>query len=711
MDIAGVVKRRNIPFYLDEKAFYAFVSRVTQGKYTDKISVTQKQSESGFDEYLLIAKDGKIQITATSGTSAGSALNAYLKKYCRYYYGILTQSGTLPDTPPDTTEPLTETSVFHYRYAFNYCTFGYTYAFNDWNAWERVTDYLILSGYNLVLNPIGNECVWLELLQKFGYTREEAKNYISAPNYLPWQWMMNISAFESEYPDSWFDEQKEISRKFNAKLKSFGMGALMPGYCGAVPDDFASRYPNENILNQGFWEDFVRPAILLPDSVLFDKVAREYYALQKSILHSQDMHYYSTDPFHEGGNKGNADLKVYAKAVLSAMKYGDENAVWAFQGWQRNPDRTILSALDKADTLVMNLHADVSPDGGDDFASNAHIYCLVNNFGGEQAMRGSAEKTYYLAHKMAKDSTSACVGIGTIPEGVECDELLFDLIGDVGICTTPKVKDEFLSEYVSARYGVVTDELVKAYKVLFEEIYTRDIVEYPHESGLIACPSPTVSRACFWAGKTELAENEKMNEKLVPVLETLLKYFDECKTRESYVTDLVAIARQLIGNVSWRYIYGLNDAFTAKNKQDFAENSKKLLELFEFQEAVVDCDKNLNLQLYLDKAIKRGHTEAEKVWLSRVAKRLITLWSRYGSRGLHDYAPREYGDMLRYFYKPRWEKYVRVLSQAIEKDEPFEMYPFYEDEYAFVVKYEEYSRDISKDVYTAIVNALNVVKA
>lgn len=100
-------------------------------------------------------KDGIIEIYATSGTSAGSAFNAYLRKYCNYYFGFLTESGTLPDILPDTVEDLSERSVFHYRYAFNYCTFGYSYAFNTWQDWERITDYLILSGYNLVLNPIG----------------------------------------------------------------------------------------------------------------------------------------------------------------------------------------------------------------------------------------------------------------------------------------------------------------------------------------------------------------------------------------------------------------------------------------------------------------------------------------------------------------------------------------------------------------------------
>ena len=56
------VKRKNIPFYCDEKEFVKFVDRVTQGKYGKFIRFIKKESESGFDEYRLHCKDGIIEI-------------------------------------------------------------------------------------------------------------------------------------------------------------------------------------------------------------------------------------------------------------------------------------------------------------------------------------------------------------------------------------------------------------------------------------------------------------------------------------------------------------------------------------------------------------------------------------------------------------------------------------------------------------------------
>ena len=699
----GNIKQRNIPFDADEKAFISFVDRVTDGKYGKFVHFTKIESESGFDEYRLRCVDGLIEIFATSGNAGGSALNAYLKKYCHYYIGLLTKSGTLPSLPPETQEDMVETSVFEYRYAFNYCTFGYSYAFNTWEDWEKITDYLILSGYNLVLNPIGNECVWLELLQKFGYTRDEAKKYISAPNYLPWQWMMNLSAFQSEYPDSWFEEQREISRKFNAKLKAFGMSALMPGYCGAVPDDFNLKYPNAKILAQGLWGGFVRPAILLPQNELFEEIATTYYQLQDELLDAEDMHYYSTDPFHEGGQKNGVNMTAYANAVLQAMRKLDKDAVWTMQGWNGNPDRELLSSLKKEDVLIMNLHADISPDGGDDFLGYSHIYCVVNNFGGEQAMRGSAQKTYELPHKMAQDNNSACVGIGTIPEGVECDEVLFDILSEVSIRKELRSQEEFLQEYIHARYGFVCDELVGVYKTLFEKVYTADIVDYPHESGLMACPSLETNRVCFWAGPSALEDNTYLTD----MAKVLLKYSKNCKHSQGYKKDLIATVRQYIANESWRYIYALNDAIKNKDVKRLDENADELMKLFALQEQIVDCDEDLSLQKYLDKAMSRGRTQQEKVWLSRSAKLLITFWGDFKEAwSLHDYSPREYGDMLRDFYKPRWVKYIQDAKIAIANGEEVKPYNRYENDVAFLDEMKNYSLRVNNDFVSVVESVL-----
>lgn len=704
---AGEIKRRNIPFRLEEEAFLALVSRVTDGKYRDRVRIRQSESESGFDEYRCKAEENVLTIFATSGVAGAVAFNQYLQKYCGYYYGILTRSGTLPDRLPDTKGEICEKSVFHYRYAFNYCTFGYSYAFNDWRDWERVTDYLILSGYNLVLNPIGNECVWVKLLQEYGYSLSEALSYISAPNYLPWQWMMNLSAFESCISPEWLNEQQDIARKFNAKLKAFGMSAVMPGYCGAVPDDFDKGQKDVKVILQGKWAGFCRPSILSHENKLFASFAVRYYQLQRELLDSGEMHYYSADPFHEGGEKSGIDLKEYARSVYAAMRAADEKAVWVFQGWQSNPDRTLLSALPKEDVLILNLHGDCEPDGGDDFLGYPHIYCVVNNFGGEYAMRGSAVRTYLVPHSMAKSEESSCVGIGSMPEGVECDEILFDIISEVSVKENLAPVHEFLSEYAYARYGVAHSDLTEAQEIAFEKVYTEDSVCYCHESGLMAYPTPEVNRVCYWAG----AAAEEDNSHLARMASLLLNHWEECKTRESYCTDVVAICRQLTANESWKHIYALNRARKSGEEESFRRHAAALLNMFSLQEALVDCDEKLSLRNYLEKARRRGKNEREKIAFERNAKRLITLWSKsVEGATLHDYSPREYGDMLRLFYKPRWVVYVENAIREM-RGEPVKPYDRYAVETEFIERKTPVGGKKIGDLYRAARNILDAYES
>ena len=44
---------------------------------------------------------------------------------------------------------------YDYRYIFNYCTYGYTMPWWDWEKWERMIDYMAMKGINMPLSIIG----------------------------------------------------------------------------------------------------------------------------------------------------------------------------------------------------------------------------------------------------------------------------------------------------------------------------------------------------------------------------------------------------------------------------------------------------------------------------------------------------------------------------------------------------------------------------
>ena len=163
------------------------------------------------------------------------------------------------------------------------------------------------------------------------------------------------------------------------------------------------------------------------------------------------------------------------------------------------------------------------------------------------------------------------------------------------------------------------------------------------------------------------------------------------------------MSRQYLANESWKYIENMRTAFTARDGKRFQETARRFLELFFLQEKIVDCDRDLNLQRYLQKAVRRGCTNVQKESFYRNAKRLITLWAdnREGFQ-LFDYAAREYGDMLRFFYQPRWKRYLKELYERLERGEELIEYDSLSDAVSFINSSQEYSDAVSSELCEAV---------
>ena len=147
------IKRKNMPKTASVDAVYGLIERVAGKSYADSI-ILGLTEDDGFDSYEIENKDGKVSITASSVAGLSAGFNAYLKEVCGYSVGALSVSGALPENPPLVKEKISRKSKFLYRYFYNYCTFSYTYAFDDWSDWEKTLDYIALSGYNLVLKKL-----------------------------------------------------------------------------------------------------------------------------------------------------------------------------------------------------------------------------------------------------------------------------------------------------------------------------------------------------------------------------------------------------------------------------------------------------------------------------------------------------------------------------------------------------------------------------
>ncbi len=655
-------KNANYPKGINIEAVYGLIERVFGKAYVERFVIEQRLSD-GFDCYRLedVTVDGKpkIRLSASSGTAAAAPLRWYLQERCDSYIGPLTRRLNLPTEPPKIGEPIQNESPFLYRYFLNYCTFSYSLAFWTWKEWEPFLDWLLLSGYNLVLNTVGNEQVWSNALVRMGYTLEEARKNLSAPAFFSWQCAMNITGWCGAAPEAFYDGRVELSKKITARLNELGANVVLPAYAGMVPPDFKDHYPDADLAdNQGLWCGFPRPAFVQPTDPLFARFAQTYYEEQQKLFGNCTA-YFGAIPFNEGGRSERVNLTTYARRCHEEMQRVQPTAVWVIEGWGDNPKREILNALPTDDLLVINLRSEICVDGDDNFADRPWVFGTVNNFGGLRLFRAKLNWQYQSPHHTLSNERNGMVGIGMLPEGIETDECCFDLFSDIAFLKQLPRVEEWQTNYLRHRYGVCTPALERAWTALRRDVYLSDTGVAPLGSPLCSQPSLTVTMYTPYAGNDKHTYHPNC---LIPIARDLLLEKARLSDCVQYRTDLAEVLRQLVALSGWGVVKQLQQAFRNRDVSEFEKAAADLMKLFEYQCAVMADNPVPTLQDRLEMATRHGKTDAEKLYYAFQVKTQMTTWGgRNTYDELHDYSNREWSGMLEYFYRPRWERYLNYL--------------------------------------------------
>lgn len=679
LDKIAFKKNKNSNSSLNEEALRGLIFRVTKSTvYADKFRFEQL-GDAASDSYRMYDRDDKIVIEASSGVTAAAAFNRYLTQYCNSYFGPINQNINLPDEPPKINGIAEDRSVFVFRYFLNYCTFSYSLLFNGWEEYERLTDWMLLSGVNLYLNIIGHEIVCRDMLLELGYTKEEISDYIAGPAYLPWQWMGNMSGFGGNLPDWWYDEQKTLANKINDKMRLFGAEPIVPGFFGMVPTDFGEKYPNSKPADQGMWcASFRQPSLLLPDDEMFEKTAEIFYG--KTREHFGNIHYFSGDPFHEGGNTEGFDLAEYGRAIINTMKSHNDDSIWFLQGWSETPRREMLEAVSKEDVVVISLSADKNYDTCDNFRGYPWIYSSTCNFGGTRIIYGNLNGMLTQPYDAVGRDDITTVGIGMTMEGIELDEMLFGAFSYTAVRSEKPNIDDYVRDYVKSRFSYVSDSLYEAYGILAKEIYILTNNDYSgRESVFCAAPKIDVKSASASAMVFDVYYDEG---RLVKVLELLKSEASRLNGNECYEFDVTDIERQLNANEGWRLVNKFISAFKKSDSEEFGRYSTEFLRLYDAQIELMKKLKKTNLENFISHAKAYGRSDADKEMFAFNAVNMLMLWSDKDSpNSLNDYAHREWAGLLE-FYKKRWTAYIKHMEINIANPDKLSEFDWRGYEYA-----------------------------
>ncbi len=614
--------------------------------------------------YKISTSDKKIVIEGNSPTSIASGINYYLKNELETSYSWTNFQLQLPEKLPLPKKTIQKESPYEISTYFNYCTFGYTTVYWDWNRWEKEIDWMALNGITHPLAMVGVEKVWYNFLQKVGYSSEDAKRFLTGPVYMPWLLMGNIENIGGPMPDEWFDRQVVLQNKILERMRSYGMKPIFQAFYGMVPTDFKNHFPNAQIIDQGKWFSFNRPSILSPLDNDFKRFAGIWYDEYTALFGKAD--FYAGDLFHEGGQAGTLDVTAGAKALQTAMLQHNPDAVWVVQGWGHNPTPKLLKGLDPQHSVIIELCAEYWNrwKEKDAYAYIPWVWSNISNWGGNIGSHGrlDAIATRPIEAQQDTKASKTLKGIGYTPEGIGINPVIADLWSDMIWTKQPFDMEKWIANYVQYRYGNANppQSLQDAWKGFYHTIYgTYEGSRQPSEPVFCAEPSLAVDRVSTWS-QCKIYYNP---DSFAVACSLFLQSAEDFKNNANYSYDAVDMVRQYISNLGRITYADIQAAWKNKDKTAFDKAVSGFLQLIKDQNELLLTHRNFCLQPWLQSARDAGSTQGIKDQYEYYNRLILTSWEKVDG-ALNDYAHRELGGFLGTYYYKRWDIYFNYLNKA-----------------------------------------------
>ena len=680
-----------------------------------KFRIELQRADTDFFE--LDQAGSQVVVRGNNYVSIATGIHWYLKYYAGIHLTWNQMKASLPDILPPVTQKERHETNLHDRYYLNYCTFSYSMAFWDWARWEQEIDWMALHGINLSLALVGTDAVWRNVLLKLGYTEDEANAFIAGPAFQAWWLMNNLEGWGGPNSKQWYEDRVALQKKILKRMRDYGIRPVLPGYSGMVPHDAHDKL-GLNVTDPGRWNGYHRPAFLQPTDERFQEIAALYYKEMARLFGKAD--YYCMDPFHEGGNVAGVDLEATGRAIWQAMKQASRRSVWVVQAWGANPRPQMLAGVPQGDMLVLDLYSESRPQWGDPSSSwyrkngfDGHdwVYCMLLNYGGNVGLHGKMAHVIDEFYK-AKESPfgSTLRGVGLTPEGIENNPVMYELVCELPWRESRFTKDEWLADYLKARYGKADPQVLQAWTLLSNTIYAcpdQSTQQGTHESVFCARPSLEAYQVSSWS---EMSDYYNPAD-IIRAAGILLQSADKFRGNDNFEYDLVDIVRQAVAEKG-RLVYPVVvSAFRAGDRELFAAASRRFLDLILLQDKLLATRPEFKLGRWIEMARNLGHTPAEQDHYEWNARVQITTWGNRTTAddgGLRDYAHKEWNGLLRDFYHLRWQTYFDALARQLEGADP-QAIDFYAIEEAWTKEHKTYPAqaegdaiDTAREVYEAI---------
>ena len=627
--------------------------------------------QDGKDCYEINATDGKLLIKGSSPTAICYAFDKYLRYACG---SMITWGGknlNIPESWPDYSE--SAVSPYNFRYYLNVCTFGYTAPYWDWERWSQELDWMALHGVNMPLASVASEAIARRVWVKLGLTEEEADAFFTGPAYLPWHRMGNINAFNGPLTQEWHDSQIELQHKILDRMRSLGMEPIAPAFAGFVPPAFMDKHPEikANQLEWGGFDKEFNACVLAPDSPYFEKIGKMF--IQEWQKEFGKAKYWLSDSFNEmklpvdkDDVKGKHELLAqYGEAIMNSILAGDPDAVWVTQGWtfgyqhdfwDKESMKALLSRVPDDKLIIVDLGNDYPKwvwkteqtwKVHEGFYGKQWIYSYVPNFGGKVLPTGELQMYASGSVEALKSQWNASlVGFGSAPEGLENNEVVYELLADMGWQHENVELDGWMRQYCLSRYGCCDEKMVQAWNLLRESVYSS-LYSYPRFTWQTVVPDQR---------RKSLHD---IDDRFGQAVALFLECSDKCSESVLYRNDALEFSALWLGELADRHY---ERALQTRGTDEAAVELARTVELLTAADKLLGSHSCHSLKSWIDLARKSGgyrmanECEAD-------AKRLITTWGGWQE----DYAARFWSGLIRDYYIPRIEIYFSEEADRLDE--------------------------------------------
>ncbi|MBI9065511.1 MAG: alpha-N-acetylglucosaminidase C-terminal domain-containing protein [Marinilabiliaceae bacterium] len=622
-------------------------------------------AEDGRDVYEYESADGNLMVNGSSVSALTRGVYDYLKSQ---HLGMLDWSGPqfrIPEQWPEVSLTRVVTP-FKIRHAYNAVTSGYTSPYWTWDRWVQELDWQAMHGFNMLMAPVASEAIMTKVYTKLGLTQKEIDKFYTGPAHLPWSRMGSICQVGGPLPDLWHEDQIALQHKLLKRMNDLGIEPVIQSFNGFVPKDLKKLYPNtafhETLWNAGFPHS-QRPWLIMPNDALFAKITKLYMEeWQKEFGNAK---YYLVDSFNElelpkSDKPVTEMLASYGQKTFNTIQAGDADAVWVIQGWMFAYQRHIWNA-ETVKALFSNVPDDrvLILDYANDYNNNWEpmnafngkqwAYGFVPNMGAKTAYTGDLSLYASGAAKaLHSPNRKNLVGFTISGEGLENNNVVYELLTDVAWSDKPINLDDYLRQYSINRYGACSEALVDSWKLFRQSCYSQLIPHPQFGWQLGKCGYGSVNR------KPEFYK----------AVQLFLSSSKELKQSFNYKADAIERAALLLGLKADGWFEAAKEAYAVGETETGDVAGKRGLELLTELDHLMESHPLNRLDRWLDFAKSHTNDPEWQQFYESNARQIITVWGP----PVNDYSCRVWSGLVRDFYRER----MACILEALKTGQSFD---------------------------------------